>query len=105
MKDLRILELDGIRAISILLVLAAHLLPLGPARFQINSMTGLMGMSLFFCLSGFLITRLLFENLDVRRFLIRRIARIYPLLILYAVLVPGLALGRHGGDHLWLCKL
>lgn len=94
MKDTHIPELDGIRAISILLVLATHLLPLGPARFQINSMTGLMGMSLFFCLSGFLITRMLFENPDVRTFLIRRIARIYPLLTVYAVLVVGLVLGR-----------
>ena len=94
MYEARIPELDGIRAISILLVLATHLLPLGPAQFQINFMTGLMGMSLFFCLSGFLITRMLFENLDVRTFLIRRFARIYPLLIVYAVLVAGIAMDR-----------
>lgn len=94
MQESRIPELDGVRAISILLVLATHLLPLGPARFQINSMTGLMGMSLFFCLSGFLITRMLFENPSVGTFLTRRIARIYPLLIVYAVVVVGLGLGR-----------
>ncbi len=94
MQESRIPELDGVRAISILLVLATHLLPLGPARFQINSMTGLMGMSLFFCLSGFLITRMLFENPSVGTFLTRRIARIYPLLIVYAVVVVGVGLGR-----------
>ncbi|MEO8243730.1 MAG: acyltransferase [bacterium] len=94
MKEGHIPELDGIRAMSILLVLATHLLPVGPARFHLNSMTGLMGMSLFFCLSGFLITRFLFERPDVRTFLTRRIARIYPLLAVYAILVPGLALSR-----------
>ena len=94
MKQDRIPELDGIRAMSILLVLAAHLLPLGPARFDLNAMAGLMGMSLFFCLSGFLITRVLFETPDVRTFLIRRIARIYPLLVVYAVLVVGLVFAR-----------
>lgn len=94
MKGTYLPELDGVRAVSILLVLATHLLPVGPARFDLNNMTGLMGMSLFFCLSGFLITRFLFENTDVRVFLVRRIARIYPLLILYALLVPGLVMGR-----------
>lgn len=114
-------ELDGIRGVSILLVLATHLLPLGPKVLQLNAMTGLMGMSLFFCLSGFLITRFLFERPDVPVFLVRRLARIYPLLALYAVLVAGLVLGRwdavagilltyvnyddgllmHGTSHLW----
>jgi peptidoglycan/LPS O-acetylase OafA/YrhL len=87
-------ELDGVRGISILLVLATHLLPLGPKVLQLNGMTGLMGMSLFFCLSGFLITRFLFERPDVPLFLVRRLSRIYPLLVLYAVLVPGIVLGR-----------
>jgi len=87
-------ELDGLRGISILLVLATHLLPVGPASWALNEMTGLMGMSLFFCLSGFLITRFLWERPEVGVFLVRRLARIYPLLALYALLVPGLILGR-----------
>ncbi|NBZ89679.1 acyltransferase family protein [Stagnihabitans tardus] len=87
-------ELDGVRGLSILLVLATHLLPLGPKVLQLNAMTGLMGMSLFFCLSGFLITRFLWERPDVPVFLVRRLARIYPLLALYAVVVVGIALGR-----------
>ena len=84
-------ELDGVRGVSILLVLATHLLPLGPKALQLNAMTGLMGMSLFFCLSGFLITRFLWDNPDVQVFLVRRLARILPLLALYAVLVLALA--------------
>lgn len=92
-------ELDGVRGVSILLVLATHLLPLGPKALQLNAMTGLMGMSLFFCLSGFLITRFLWDNPDVQVFLVRRLARILPLLALYAVLVLGLVLGRW--DAVW----
>lgn len=79
--------LDGLRAISILLVLATHMLPLGPKFLQLNSTTGPMGMSLFFGLSGFLITRQLAHNDNVRDFLIRRLARIIPLAYAYAFVV------------------
>ena len=51
----RLPALDGLRAISILLVLAAHMLPLGPKILGLNFTAGAMGMSLFFALSGFLI--------------------------------------------------
>ena len=46
-----------------------------------------MGMSLFFGLSGFLITRQLMHNDNVREFLIRRLARIIPLAFAYAFVV------------------
>ncbi|HEY6478064.1 MAG TPA: acyltransferase [Polyangia bacterium] len=75
----RIVPLDGWRGISISLVLAAHLLPLGPARFQLNATAGPMGMSIFFTLSGYLITAFLLERPDVKTFLIRRFLRILPL--------------------------
>ena len=68
--------LDGWRGISILFVLAAHLLPLGPKTWKLNSMAGPMGMALFFTLSGFLITRFLLDNVRVTDFLIRRLCRI-----------------------------
>jgi peptidoglycan/LPS O-acetylase OafA/YrhL len=71
--------LDGWRGISILLVLMAHLLPLGPKRWELNETAGPMGMAVFFTLSGFLITRLLLADADVPRFLIRRVLRIVPL--------------------------
>jgi len=79
--------LDGLRAVSILLVLTTHMLPLGPKAFQINETTGPMGMSLFFGLSGFLITRQLINNDNVREFLIRRCCRITPCLCLYSYCV------------------
>lgn len=75
----RLNVLDGWRAISILLVLAAHLLPLGPKSLHLNETAGAMGMSLFFTLSGFLITRLLLKDEGILNFLIKRFFRIVPL--------------------------
>jgi peptidoglycan/LPS O-acetylase OafA/YrhL len=75
--------LDGWRGISILCVLAAHLLPLGPKAWQLNATIGPLGMALFFTLSGFLITHFLLKHASVTSFLIRRIFRIVPLAWLY----------------------
>jgi peptidoglycan/LPS O-acetylase OafA/YrhL len=75
----RIPILDGWRATSILCVLGAHLVPLGPKALQLNFLAGAMGMALFFCLSGFLIVQFLAGGMPVREFLARRLARIIPL--------------------------
>ena len=79
--------LDGLRAISILLVLACHLLPLGPKTWETNATAGAMGMSLFFALSGFLITSGLIRNPNAYEFLARRLAKILPLAYLYTAIV------------------
>jgi peptidoglycan/LPS O-acetylase OafA/YrhL len=71
--------LDGWRGISILCVLAAHMLPLGPKSWQLNELFALLGMCLFFTLSGFLITNTLIYRSNVRDFLMRRFCRILPL--------------------------
>jgi len=71
--------LDGWRALSILLVLSAHMLPLGPKRWELNEPAGVLGMAVFFCLSGFLIVRMLLRDATISTFLIRRFARILPL--------------------------
>lgn len=120
----RVPELDGWRATSILLVLAGHLLPLGPHELGLNNQAALMGMSLFFAISGFLIVRFLAEGMPVSAFAARRLARILPLswtgmvvvfamngaewgqlaanLLFYANLPPARLM--HGGEHLWsLC--
>lgn len=85
--------LDGFRALSILAVLAAHMLPLGPKAWVLNSLMGQVGMSVFFALSGFLICRNLWEQQDVPTFFARRIARIAPLVLLvsfiYCLLLEG----------------
>ena len=86
-KKERFQVLDGWRGISILLVLATHLLPLGPKIWRLNASTGNLGMSLFFALSGFLITKNLLEHGDIRAFFIRRIFRILPLAYLYLAVV------------------
>lgn len=77
--------LDGWRAFSILAVLATHMLPLGPGGWG-NQFLGQMGMSIFFTLSGFLITCSLLERLNIRSFFVRRACRILPLAFLYATL-------------------
>jgi peptidoglycan/LPS O-acetylase OafA/YrhL len=86
-SDERYAVLDGLRAISILLVLACHLLPLGPKALRLNEAAGAMGMSLFFALSGFLITSGLMRNPQLSEFLIRRSARILPLAYAYTLVV------------------
>ena len=75
----RLSVLDGWRGISILLVLAAHLLPLGPKNWNLNEMAGPMGMALFFTLSGFLVTRFLLDRTSILEFLIKRFFRVIPL--------------------------
>lgn len=87
MINARFQVLDGWRGISILLVLAAHLLPLGPKPWHLNVGAGLLGMVFFFTLSGFLVTHFLLHNDRVGTFLIRRFFRILPLAWLYMGLV------------------
>ncbi|WGD54936.1 acyltransferase [Bradyrhizobium sp. CB1650] len=82
----RLSALDGLRAISIMLVLATHLLPLGPKALHLNSTAGPMGMSLFFTLSGYLIVSTL-QSSGTLEFVIKRLARILPLSYLYILLV------------------
>jgi len=78
--------LDGWRGLSILCVLAGHLLPLGPSYLLLNSAVARLGMVLFFILSGFLITRFLIYKPNVTHFIIRRFFRIIPLAWLYIVI-------------------
>lgn len=71
--------LDGWRGVSILFVLAGHLLPLGPQSWQMNAAVAGAGMALFFILSGFLITNMLLRDQNIGHFLIKRFLRIVPL--------------------------
>ena len=88
--------LDGLRAISITLVIVGHL---GFGSF----VPGGLGVTIFFFISGFLITRLLFAErerngrLDLWRFYARRSLRLLPeMAVLLAMLafVIGPALGQ-----------
>jgi peptidoglycan/LPS O-acetylase OafA/YrhL len=71
--------LDGVRGVAILLVLGQH----APTRPLID---GYVGVTVFFCLSGYLITTLLVRELhtgsiDLRAFYRRRVARLAPGLV------------------------
>tara|TARA_R110000850_G_scaffold125002_1_gene243166 strand:- start:779 stop:1840 length:1062 start_codon:yes stop_codon:yes gene_type:complete len=101
--------LDGWRALSITLVLAGHLLPIGPSGWQLNAPTAATGMVMFFTLSGFLITRFLIEDGDIRRFLIRRLLRIVPLgwlgMLLAFAVAGGASTGEIFGNFLFVANL
>jgi peptidoglycan/LPS O-acetylase OafA/YrhL len=85
--------LDGLRGVAILLVLGQH----APTRPLID---GFVGVTVFFCLSGFLITSLLLRELgsgriDVRAFYRRRAARLGPgLAAVTALTTVVLLIGR-----------
>lgn len=94
--------LDGWRAISILSVLAAHMLPIGPHGWAGNDMLARFGMSIFFTLSGFLIVSVLWRDQHVGRFLARRITRIVPLA--WLTLVIALTIGGASASE-WAANL
>jgi peptidoglycan/LPS O-acetylase OafA/YrhL len=101
--------LDGLRAIAILLVFTAHQ---GGALWPVFH--GATGVTLFFVLSGYLITTLLlreedrFGKVDFASFYVRRTFRIYPMffgiIAFYCVLI--LVLGMDAGRRaLWVENL
>lgn len=82
----RVDHLDGWRGLAILLVLQSHFLP-WPA---IDS--GQMGVDIFFCLSGLLMSNLLFvKRVSLVHFYKRRISRILPAFVLFVTIVYGVA--------------
>lgn len=97
-------DIDGLRALAILLVVAFHV---APQRLP----GGFVGVDVFFVISGYLITAIIGRELiggqiDYWRFYARRIRRIFPALILVLSATLGLgwialmpdeyaALGKH----------
>lgn len=73
-------DIDGLRAIAVLSVVFYHAFP--------NLLTGgFAGVDVFFVISGFLISSILFQNIDrgtfsIAHFYSRRIRRIFPALVL-----------------------
>ena len=88
--------LDGLRAVSILLVVFSHA-DLG------NIVPGGLGVTVFFVISGFLITRQMIAeivstgSLSFSAFYLRRVFRLAPALLLYLAIFTSLflALGAH----------
>ena len=95
--------LDGLRAVAILLVFTAHT----DDQRWLGHLNGGVGVTIFFVLSGYLITTLSLREeqrsgrLDVRAFYIRRVFRIAPVYILilafYCVLI--IVMGYESDRH------
>ena len=73
-------DIDGLRAIAVLSVVAFHAFPL-------SARGGFIGVDIFFVISGFLISTIIFNGLEAERFSFlefygRRIKRIFPALAL-----------------------
>lgn len=88
-------DIDGLRAIAVLAVIIYH------AKIQINNTFalngGFLGVDVFFVISGFLITSILYQNkyLGFKDFLInfylRRIRRIFPALLFLLIIITPLS--------------
>lgn len=83
-------DIDGLRAFAVLSVVAFHAFPAWMKG-------GFIGVDVFFVISGFLITTIIFKNIDkgtfsFAEFYPRRIKRIFPALLL--VLIASFAVGR-----------
>jgi len=100
MKDNKhIIQLDGLRFYAVLMVMIAHWLQWQWTNPVLTKIPFVHGVTLFFVLSGFLITRILLENRDkynknhikkthlIKNFYIRRFFRIFPI---YYLLIFGL---------------
>ena len=75
-------DIQSLRGVALLLVVAFH------ARLGLSS--GFVGVDIFFVISGFLITKIILENLESNsfsfaEFYFRRIRRIFPALFLVLV--------------------
>jgi peptidoglycan/LPS O-acetylase OafA/YrhL len=95
--------LDGLRAVSILLIMGCH--NLGPVSSWIaGQLSGWVSVDLFFIISGFLITSILVRektkrgNISLRNFYIRRWLRISPAYYAFLALMFVWTICR-GGDQ------
>ena len=94
-------ELDGLRGLAVLIVIASHTQAFGMKG------QGALGVWLFFVLSGFLLTKIILQNLPeslginrLTKYFIRRVARIIPMY--YFVLCGVFFLNEYGLDWLFL---
>ncbi len=95
----RVPSLDGLRAVSILLVVTAHSISPDryPTAFSLFGHLGNTGVRVFFLISGFLITSLLLKEyaasgrISLVNFYMRRVIRIFPAFYAYVGVVALLA--------------
>jgi len=93
MSERRIPSLDGLRAISIAMVILSHLVKWKHLSVVILGSYGALGVFVFFVLSGYLITDLLLREyqrtstISLRNFYIRRAFRIFPAAFVFLAIV------------------
>jgi len=94
----RIPSLDGLRAISIVLVLISHSQRPGehPFWFQLLFLHADLGVRVFFVISGFLITTILQKEPSLKRFYFHRARRILPAFVVF--LAAAMLLGAPKAD-------
>jgi peptidoglycan/LPS O-acetylase OafA/YrhL len=96
MNMARIPSLDGLRAISIALVILSHLVKWKHLSLGIIQTYGDLGVHVFFVLSGYLITGLLLKEyardatINLTNFYIRRAYRIFPAAFVFLAVVIAL---------------
>jgi peptidoglycan/LPS O-acetylase OafA/YrhL len=89
----RIPSLDGLRAISITLVILGHLVKWKHISLEVVGSYGSLGVFVFFVLSGYLITNLLIREyarsstVNLRDFYLRRAFRIFPAAFIFLIVV------------------
>jgi peptidoglycan/LPS O-acetylase OafA/YrhL len=92
----RIPSLDGLRAISITLVVLSHLVKWKHVSLEVLGSYGGLGVHVFFVLSGYLITNLLLREyersstISLHDFYIRRAYRIFPAAFVFLAVVISL---------------
>jgi peptidoglycan/LPS O-acetylase OafA/YrhL len=92
----RIPSLDGLRAISITLVILSHLVKWKHVSLAVMRSYGTLGVHVFFVLSGFLITGLLLREhgrtgtISLRNFYVRRAYRIFPAAFVFLAVVVAI---------------
>lgn len=96
MSERRIPSLDGLRAISIALVMISHLVKWKHISLELLGSYGALGVFVFFVLSGYLITNLLLRehertsSISLRTFYLRRAFRIFPAAFVFLAVVTVL---------------
>jgi len=102
-------QLDGLRCFAVLGVMIFHLI--GPTSFFLNKIPFGYGVDLFFVLSGFLISKILFTVkdkgtnnylLDFRNFFIRRALKIFPIYYITITFLYFIQFQNFSEVHNWV---